>query len=455
MWKSHTSRLSFLWFDMFNSKKPLFSRPALAAVMVLSTLVIWVLNLTAPENPFPTPTIEKWRTSSGVSVIWLSQEKWKNTNKLEVRFTFNKLTGTSSVTDATLTLLMADSLPLSTSSINQRLAPLAAKVSSDYNHESQTIALTLNSEPAYLMPTLTIISQWLAAPAFKARALDHWQRQFNQSNITQQNLEKHLFTGTAPNTGVPEAPVTLQSVSGYYQQLIQHTSAIFIVGEMTKQTQQAIKTTLDKLSEHFSPTPNNTANSSTIRLQPTRSKVATQQPHITPPKETQSMLALTPLSSVKQWLSLQIWGADVIDTLSHQGSLGYVRLNLTLSGQHPWVYWRAQHTQPVLATPLESQNSKAIRPRSMINSATIPSLQDNARFNALLEQLKTQLAQRTLSPSWWSHLAASATQENSKLTLAQFASHYQNAIDTFNQDDYKSALNQLFIPSSYQEIQVY
>ncbi|WP_115899026.1 insulinase family protein [Marinomonas pollencensis] len=438
---------------MFNSKKPLFSRPALAAVMVLSTLIIWVLNLTAPDSPYPTPKIEKWQTHSGIPVIWLAQDKWANTNKLEVRFLFNTPSRLPELTDATLALLMADSLPLSTASINQRLAPLAAKVSSDYDYQSQTIALTLNSEPAYLMPTLTLISQWLTAPVFKARALDHWQRQFNQANHTQQTLEEHLFSvSSAPQQNTK---VTQQTVSHYYQQLTQHTSAIFIIGGMSKQAQQSIKASLNTLSEHFAPAANDPSNLSAMTWQSAKLNKASQPSHLAFPKETQSILALNSLTSVKQWLSLQIWGADLINTLSHQGTLGYVRLNLTLSGKHPWLYWRAQHSQPVLATSTTNQDAKGVTARSMIDAASIPSVQDSAHFNALLDQLKNQLAQRTLSPSWWSHLAASVTQENGSLTLTQFANQYQNAIDTFNQDDYKNALNALFITSSYQEIQVY
>lgn len=449
MWKSHTSRLSFLRFDMFNSKKPLFSRPALAAVMVLSTLVIWVLNLTAPAPRFPTPKVEIWKTQSGIPVIWLSQEKWKNTNKLELRFTFKNTSQSAPLTDATLSLLMADSLPLSTSTINQRLAPLAAKVSSDYDHESQTIALTLNSEPAYLMPTLTLMSQWLSAPAFKARAFDHWNRRFNNTLPTQQTLENILFANTAATSS---PAITLAAIKSHYAQLTQQASAIFVIGEMTKQTQDAIKASLNTLSKHFSVASHTSKGAPISWQQPTPTPQATQ---ITPPKETQSMLALTPLSSVKQWLSLQIWGADLIDSLSNQGTFGYVRLNLTLSAKHPWAYWRAQHTEPLLASKQKTPAANEVSARSMIELARIPSLQDNARFKALLDQLKNQLAQRTLDPSWWALLATSATQEDSSLTLAQFASHYQDAIDTFNQDDYKAALESLLITPSYQEIQVY
>ena len=45
---------------MPDASKPLFSRPALAAVMLLSTLAIWLLNLTAPSTNLPTPNIKTW-----------------------------------------------------------------------------------------------------------------------------------------------------------------------------------------------------------------------------------------------------------------------------------------------------------------------------------------------------------------------------------------------------------
>ena len=429
---------------MFSSKKPLFSRPVLAVIMVLSTLVIWVLNLTAPATPFPTPAVTTWKTNSGIPVIWLAQDSWKGSNKLELRFAFKRNSQTPSLTSATLSLLMGDSLPLSTSTINQRLAPLAAKVSSYYDQESQNIGFTINSEPTYLAPTLDIINQWLPSPEFKARAFERWHRQENKSQSIQQELEQKLFPHQITTK---TQTITLAAISNNYKQLTHQTTAIFVIGNMTKQTQKAIKASLNHLSQKLA-----LATNDTDSIINTKSTSTSQHGQGATLIETQSAIAITPLSSVKQWLSLQVWGTDMVNTFNSQNDVNEAQLYLTLSAEHPWARWIIHYTNktPRKKTPANVRMTA----RSFIDNTQIPSIHDKKRFTLLLKSVKNQLAQSTLNPSWWSNLATTTTQENSTLTLAQFAKTYQNAIDTFNQDDYKAALNSLFITSSYQEIQV-
>lgn len=436
---------------MFNQKKPLFSRPVLAAIMVCSTLLIWVLNLTAPASPFPTPNVRTWTTTSGIPVIWLNQEQWKNTNKLALRVLFQRTSQDLPLADATFSLLMGDSLPLSTSTINQRLAPLTAQVSSYYDHEIQSIGLTLNSEPAFLAPTLDIIDQWLPNPAFKDNALDRWQRQVNDSLTTQTDLEARLFKDKhAARQPLQAASISINDIRKHYQTLTQHTAAFVIVGDMSKETQASIKTSLNSLS----------ANWKEAKPEPSSLTIATNNAPEKPTKavnliETRSMMALHPLSSVQQWLSLQIWGADLVDTMSHQTNIGYVRLNLTLSAQHPWARWRVQHTHDILVDSAKTGTTNMAPTQPFIDVAQLPSVQQKKRFEQLFSNLKNQLKQKAIDPSWWSNMAATTVQPNSQLTLEQFAKSYQNAIDTFNQDAYSAALKQLFIASSYQEIRVH
>lgn len=431
---------------MFNNKKPLFSRPALAALMVLSTLVIWVLNLTAPTNPFPTMNVTTWNTTSGIPVIWLSQESWQNTNKLELRFSFNNNSQDTALTKATLALLMSDSLPLSTSTINQRLAPLSAKVSSYYDLESQTIGLTLNSELNYLSPTLDILKQWLPSPIFKPRTFDRWSRQ-EKISTTQLGPAKTLFPYTQSKKNTPPATITLDAVNQYYASLQQNTAAIFIIGNMTEPTKTAIKTTLDTLSKHFLLTTNHSETA------PDRQINNTTRPSLNTSLIKPQIIALTPLSSVKEWISLQIWATDLVNTLNNQTSIDDTKLNLTLSAKHPWAQWKIQYADQQQSVNKNTHSMADITIKNFTDPSKIPSVNDKKRFTLLLANVKKQLKQNALDPSWWSKLAATSTQEGSRLTLEQFAKHYQGAINTFNQDDYKAALKTLFITSSYQEIQ--
>lgn len=463
---------------MNKNKKPLFSKPVLAGIMIFSTLAIWALNATAPKSPtYPELNIESWQTDSGIPVIWLTQDAWKNTNKLKIRFSFKAPTQNLALTDATLSLMLDDPLSLISSTINQRLSPLTASVSSYYDHEGQILDITANSAPQYLIPTLDLLTQWLTQPEFKVRSFDRWQRRPDTDLPSLYKIQQALFVqNDAPennqqpgqNYAEQQRSVTRKQVSHYYTQLTQQVSRITLVGNMDRATEQTIKTRLNQITQGFKPaTP--VANTLTIAHSNTWVDTKTPQENASQSQgQSQNGIALAPIRSVQDWISLQIWGADLVSTLKQQENIAYIRLNLILSPTHPWAWWRIQYTSRTntikatnaaengVANKTDSANSaRPMTPKDAIDIEKLPSVIDKKRFESLFTSFKTQLNEKTQSPDWWSTLITEVTQPGGAITPTMFTQNAQNAIDTFTQEDYQKALKHLLITTSYQESQVH
>ncbi|MBR7889628.1 insulinase family protein [Marinomonas sp. A79] len=438
---------------MADSNKPLFSRPVLAAVMLFSTLAIWLLNLTAPTSSLPTPKVERWTTDSGVPVVWLNQDAWQNSDKLELRFTFRAPSQPSALVDTTLAMLMSDALPLSTSSINQRFAPLAAKAHSHYDHETQTIGLTLSNEMAYLEPTLALATTWLNNPDFKPRTFDNWQRQQNSLVSMQQNLEQLLFFDEAPDPS--NAPLSLEQINRYYQTLKHSASAIYVVGHLSDEAKSALDDTLNKLTRDYRLATTDAGNTIEHVSAVIRKGTGTLY-------QTHSALAFTPITSIQDWISLQIWGVDLMSALNKSPSVEFVQLALTLSPKRPWAQLHIQHKQ-AFTDPLPPEENGEINAKVMpfieakqfVFAHQVPSANDDTLFQTHFSTFKDHLEQQILSPSWWATLATQVTHEDGLLPLQQFTQDYKNAIESFTIEDYRTALQQRLLSSSYQEIQIY
>ncbi|MEO9274571.1 insulinase family protein [Marinomonas sp. 5E14-1] len=441
---------------MPDNSKPLFSRPVLAIIMVFCTLAVWVLQLTAPSSKLPTPNIETSETDSGIPIIWLEQNSWEGGDKVEIRFTFRTPVSQSAPTDAnlaqtTLAMLMSDSLPLSTASINQRLAPLAAQASSHYDYESQVIGLTLSSQTTYLMRTLSLVDNWLAEPAFKHRTLDNWQRRHTETEPYK--AEERLFQDQDKqenNTDV--VAVTLEQVSQYYKTIHSNASAIYVIGNLNTEAKAAIEEVLNNVSENDQLAVEST---SIEEYEPASHTVEFNKKSASNYLwQTQSAVALEPIASVKEWISLQIWGADLVSTLNKQTNMDFVQLAFTLSPKHPWARWNIQYSA-ALTQDAENLNTKMLDAKSFLTQHNIPSAQNQATFNRLFDSFKTQLEIQTQSPTWWSYMATQVIHLDGQLTLEEFVNSYKKAIDTFTQTDYQNALTGLLKASTYQEIQVY
>ena len=437
---------------MSDSNKPLFSRPVLAAIMLFCTLAIWLLNLTATSSTLPTPKVETWTTSSGVPVVWLKQETWENSNKVELRFAFRSVTTNTVLIETTLAMLMSDSLPLSTASINQRLAPLAASANSYYDHENQVIGLTLNNETDYLLPSLSLVTKWLKSPDFKRRTFDNWQAQRPLSPDAQHELEDALFfDSAAEQISRNRTPASLERIIDYYQSLKNAAVAIYIVGDLTLEAQKSLQTALNEISRDFQIAKNPAEQ---IQHEPLSTIIQQNQGELW---QTRSAIALKPVATIKEWISLQIWGADLVATLNQQQHIDFVQLALTLSPTNPWAWWSIQYSNnPIIAPTVSNEEmDQLIDAKSLVFTEQVPSIKSEKRFQTLLDTFKTQLETQALSPTWWSYIATQITHVDSQLTLEQFANNYQEAVDSFSAEDYQVALTQLLISSSYQEIQVY
>ncbi|MCW4630154.1 MULTISPECIES: insulinase family protein [Marinomonas] len=435
---------------MSDSNKPLFSRPVLAAIMLFCTLAIWLLNLTAPGKKLATPSIETWTTTSGIPVIWLKQEQWQESDKLEIRFTFRAATTNTPLIQTTLALLMSDSLPLSTASINQRLTPLAASASSYYDHERQSIGITLSSDPQYLVPTLSLLNNWLTAPEFKHRTFENWQRQQQNNPQIQHQLEEILFfDNTQPQRESDNVTISLQDVSNYYQHLTTSATAIYIIGDMSAEAKMAIQNAINTISQDYRLS-NETVDN--IQHAPLSATIQQQEGELW---QTRSALALTPITSVEDWISLQIWGADLVATLNQQPHIDFAQLTLILSPQNPWAWWSIQYGNNINTDLPTDDAMRFINAKSLIFVEEVPSINHPKTFKMLLDNFKQQLEQQSLSPTWWSNIATQVTNQNGPLTLEKFATDYQEAINNFSIEEYKTTLKTLLKPSSYQEIQVY
>lgn len=437
---------------MRDKNKPLFSRPVLAAIMLFSTLAIWLLNLTAPSAKLPTPNIEQWTTDSGIPVIWLNQDTWQGSDKLEIRFSFRAVTTDTKLIQSTLAMLMSDALPLSTASINQRLSPLAAKANTYYDHENQILGLTVSNNPSYLVPSLKLANNWLTQTAFKSRTFDNWQGLNPYQQTVQHELEQILFF--QQNTP-PIEQISLTDVKEYYQKMTQSVATIYLVGDMSEQSQNIVKAGLNAITEQFSPAfAAEQSHSESIELASLSALIQQNQGILW---QTRSALALPPVSTVQQWLSLQIWGADLVDSLNAQERIDFVQLDLALSPHHPWVWWNVQYSPANQHADVSniSTGEPDISLKSFVFVEQVPSIKDKKRFEQLLESLIIQLEENTLSPTWWSVIAGQFTHQDSELTLETFAQGYKEAVDNFRYEDYQAALKQLINAQTYQEIQVY
>ena len=431
---------------MRDKNKPLFSRPVLAAIMLFSTLAIWLLNLTAPSANLPKADIQQWTTKSNIPVIWLNQEDWQGSDKLEIRFSFRAVDTNTKLIQSTMAMLMSDTLPISTASINQRLSPLAANAMTYYDHENQVIGLTISNDPNYLIPALKLAKTWLTETEFKARTYSNWLDRNPYQHVPLHELEQVLFM---QNNTPPQEAFTLSDVSNYYQKMTQSVSAIYLVGDLSERSKALVEAALNAITANFSPT--NTPSN----IDMTSVSTVIQQHH-GELWQTRSGIALKPLSTVTQWLSLQVWGADLVEKLNREENIDFVQLDLTLAPQHPWVGWNVQYQlKGVTDVQLPPTGKPQLSLKSFVFAEQIPSSNDQDIFNELRDELLLQLERNAQSPTWWSQIASQVSHQDAELTLEKFANGYREAVDNFNFQTYQESLKALFNTQTYQEIQVY
>ena len=427
---------------MLKSDKPLFSRPVLAVIIVASTLAIWLLNLTAPHTELATPKIENWQTKSGIPVYWVNQDIWQGQDKLAISFVFQGDTGHEQLTAATLGMLLGPSLPLSTATINQRLAPAAANVDSDFDHQQQTLNVTLSSQPQYLAPALKVLDTWFNDTQFKATPLETWQRQYTADPARQQLWQQLLYAPENPFTK-PQRTITLDSVNTYLQHLKSHVSHILIAGAMDEDAQRVLARALSSITKSLKhstfPSPWQLA------AQPATATLGSNEL-----SAIYGAVGMQPLSSVEDWLAQQIWARDMLQSQKDQLGSQVPQWALHLGREFAYANWQVDVPTQVFTDSQPTQEMKS----SWIEPTSLPSYQDSSRFNELKAQLLAQLESLAQNPNWWAIIGSRVALPNSALTLETFSERYSEAANSFTIEQYQQHLDALLIPSSRQEVQV-
>jgi hypothetical protein len=252
-----------------------------------------------------------------------------------------------------------------------------------------------------------------------------------------------------------KSPITLEQVSQYYQKLQSSAAAIYVIGDLSEQAKLEVTQALNTISKEYRLVE---ATNITSQYEPDSHILEynkkTDQNTLW---QSQSAITLQPLSSVKEWISLQIWGTDLVSTLNKQSHIDFVQLAFTLSPKHPWTRWNIQYALDLTTTPDKNhkKDNSTLNANSLITDKNLPSINDKDKFNDLFDAFKEQLEKQAQSPTWWSYIATQVVHPDGQLTLETFANGYKEAVDTFTMEDYQNALTTLLKTSTYQEIQVY
>ncbi|SBS35782.1 hypothetical protein MAQ5080_03265 [Marinomonas aquimarina] len=421
---------------MFKRDKPLFSRPTLAVIIVLSTLAVWLLNLTSPNIELETPNIEAWRTNSGIPVYWLSQDAWQGSDKVELAIVLNTPYADAPLTQTTLALLTGPTLPLSTATINQRLTPIAAQVNTHYSAQQQQINVTFSNRPQFLSATLALLDTWLNDTQFKRNALQRYQ-QTAKPDLGQTQLMLQLFSSPPSDLSA----VSIDQLSTHLKRLKQKVSHIVISGALDDTAQQQLTQGLDVLTQ--------TMQTATPSERPMLAhQVGVSELGKQSLQALYGAIGLHPLTSTEDWLALQIWAKDTLEAQKRQLASQTGQWQLHLAPPQAFVTWQLQVPQAVL----QSDAITAAARTGWIVPSTLPSYQDQAAFKALKQQLLTQLQGLSQNPSWWRAIASSVALPNAPLPLEDFANTYSEAANSFTMEQYQQRIDQLLIPSSRQEV---
>lgn len=427
---------------MLKRDKPLFSKPVLAIIVVACTLAIWLLNLTAPRTELPTPTIESWTTDSGVPVYWVNQKAWQGSDKLTLSLVFNGDSQDSQLTAATLGMLLGPSLPLSTATINQRLAPVAASAESLFDHQQQTLNITLSSQPRYLAATLKVLDTWLSSPHFKATPFETWQRQSTPDPAKAQ-LFNQLLSNSEQPFSEPQRSLELADINRYFTHLKAHTSHILIVGAMDQDAQKLLADALSSIGTSLKH--DETQNPWKLATTPATSTLGSGEL-----SALYGAVGMQPLQSVNDWLAQQIWARDMLQTQKQTLGSQIAQWELHLGKALAYANWQLEVPTRVFQNDTSTQAEES----SWHTPETLPSYTDKAHFTALKAQLLAQLETLTQNPSWWAIMGTRVALPDGRLSLETFAEDYSDAANSFTIEQYQQHLSALLIPSSRQEVQV-
>lgn len=434
---------------MTTSNQALFSRPVLAILMVVVTLLIWILNATAPASRFAQPKVTTWQTSTSIPVIWLDQDEWQGTNKLEIRIRFNHGRTDDAelgLTDALFSLLLLDTLPLSTSSISKRLQPTGSKVDYHVSEDNSELALTLNSNPEFLVKSLHLLNTWLTNPIFKQRTFINWQQSNHNSFITAKSrLAKQLYSPQNSNNSFLSAKLDVTKIENHFQTLKQKVDKITLVGHLPEF--DSFKLSLDSLLNGFHPSSldKSVQNTNVVALH-TQVGATLNQSH--------GALAIAPLERVTDWISLQIWLRHLAGQLHQNPETSYTQLHLERSNLRQWVWWSTQHEQTLLqdGPNINHTQQDSYVAKQVLESSVVTMTSDE--FNQLLESLQDKIARQSKSPTWWARIASQETPNQQGLNLTNWLETYATELEKITLEQYQQSIARIVLLPSYQEIQI-
>lgn len=435
---------------MKESNEALFSKPILAALMVFITLLIWVLNATAPAPRFAQPNIETWQTESSVPTIWLDQEIWQGTNKLEIRLRFNHGRADDAIpglTDTLFALLLLDTLPLSSSAINKRLESTASQLNYHVSEDDSELAITLNSD--FLVPSLKILTPWLNTPVFKTRTFARWQQnEASYSLSPKAQLTHHLYPtlNTSPlDRLMKEYSLSLEDIETHFQALQSKMDKIVVVGHI--QNVKGFKTALNTLTATLIPTESTkTVERATANALHTQIGDTLQQSH--------GALAIDKLTTITDWIGLQIWLPHFLAQLNNQTATEYTQLHLEQSHLRQWIWWSTQHGQRLLtdSTPIDPILQDQYASKNTLLTSLGNMTED--QYNNALESLQDKIAIQSQSPTWWARMASQEITNNNGVTLEDWIKHYPQELKNIRFKHYIDSLQRLVLKDSFQEIQM-
>lgn len=425
---------------MFKRDKPLFSRPVLAVIIVLSTLAVWLLNLTSPRTELAKPQFETWQTTTGIPVYWLYQEAWQGSDKVELAIVLNAPQQDAYLTEATLALLTGPTLPLSTATINQRLAPIAAQVSTSYSIQQQQINISFSNRPQFLSASLALLDTWLNQTQFKSNALLR-RESLLQPDLGQQQLLLQLFPSAQVAATSSTTALSVAQVSQHFATLKQRVSHIMITGALDNAAQQQLAQGLQQITQAMLPATNQTT--PTMSSQPAMSELGSENL-----KAMYGAIGLNPLTSVEDWLALQIWAKDSLEAQKQALRSQTGQWQLHLAPPQAFVTWQLQIPQALLQNAATETSSQS----SWIEVNTLPSYQDKKAFMDLKQQLLSQLKSLSQNPSWWRAIGSSVALPKAPLSLEDFAKRYSDAANSFTMAQYQQRIEHLLIKPSRQEV---
>jgi hypothetical protein len=432
---------------MPKTKKPLFSRPFLSALMIIIPAMVLLLNLTANEKHYVMPEIKTWTTASGVPVIWLVHDEWTARDTIEIRILFNHGYSNDSklsLTEFTFDFLLKDTLPLSTTYINDRLKPLAASVSYKVQSNKSELAFSIDGLPSLLNPSIELLSAWLPEPSFKLRTFANRENALKSSSPQKQQLLNATFGADVNNTSKTQFydPIQMDDIHQTYQILQQHIDKIVVVGALPDVN--TIKQNLNSITHGFSAS----LITSPVAQVQTKSLQTNEGRNLL---ESYGGLPLPTLNQPKEWFTLQFWATYFLQEVNKENNANHVELRIEVAQPLPWIWWRIQHAPPILQSP---QTNPPLDDGTFYSKLLLDNMIPNAdEFETTVELFQERMLQQSKQTIWWANIATQVTQGNTR-QLESWINNYTHDLNNFSYKIYQQELVNLIKLNQLHEVQI-